>query len=420
MAYFGQLTGNRTSRSQGNRYAIGFARSNKLDDSLILDAPIETPAFVYSIPALLERATRLKRLSNSSSILILYTTKACSLLDVVARLSVELDGLSVSSCFEAQWARESAGPDSLVQYVNPLLKYKEHERILELCDRVTVNSLSQLERFREVISTKSELGIRINPQLSWVDDPRYDPCRNQSKLGVPVKQLRDLTDRDPAALSHVAGLHFHSNCDSGVISEWVRTLHHVESTLGDTMRRFRWINIGGGYTLQDDQAMGSLMSECLRISKTYNLQVVIEPGADLVRPAGFLVATVNDLIECDNTSVAVLDTTVGHWPEVFEYQFEPNVIGERGGAPYTYILAGSSCLAGDVFGIYSFDQPLVVGSRIVFEDAGAYSIVKAHMFNGINLPSIYVLTELGEMVLRKEFTYEDFASRWGVDTHALI
>jgi carboxynorspermidine decarboxylase len=84
------------------------------------------------------------------------------------------------------------------------------------------------------------------------------------------------------------------------------------------------------------------------------------------------------------------------------------------------LLAGCSCLAGDLFGVYSFDEPLDIGSRVVFRNAGAYSIVKANMFNGINLPNIYLLKEKGELVLVKQFTYEDFASRCGVDARAIV
>ena len=76
--------------------------------------------------------------------------------------------------------------------------------------------------------------------------------------------------------------------------------------------------------------------------------------------------------------------------------------------------------AGDLFGEYAFYERLEVGSRVVFPNVGAYSLVKAHMFNGVNLPSIYALTEQNELILIKQFTYEDFASRVGVDSNAIV
>ncbi|GAB5501012.1 MAG: hypothetical protein PsegKO_33230 [Pseudohongiellaceae bacterium] len=100
-------------------------------------------------------------------------------------------------------------------------------------------------------------------------------------------------------------------------------------------------------------------------------------------------------------------------PEVFEYQFQPDILEEDENGEYSYILEGATCLAGDHFGEYSFAEPLEIGSRITFPDMGAYTMVKAHMFNGINLPSIYELTESGDLILQKQYTYEDFKQRCG-------
>ena len=78
-----------------------------------------------------------------------------------------------------------------------------------------------------------------------------------------------------------------------------------------------------------------------------------------------------------------------------------------------------TCLAGDVFGEYAFDEPLEIGSRVIFANVGAYTLVKAHMFNGVNLPSIYAYTTEGKLELKKRFTYEDFKSRCGDTNYAI-
>ena len=152
----------------------------------------------------------------------------------------------------------------------------------------------------------------------------------------------------------------------------------------------------------------------------HGLCVYIEPGAALVRKAGYLVASVIDMFRSGGKTIAVLDTTINHVPEVFEYQFEPDVLGHDDQADHEYLLAGSSCLAGDLMGVYGFHRRLRIGSRVVFSNVGAYAIVKAHMFNGINLPSIYSVTTAGELILRRRFTYEDFVSRFGACRDAAV
>ena len=48
---------------------------------------------------------------------------------------------------------------------------------------------------------------------------------------------------------------------------------------------------------------------------------------------------------------------------------------------------------------------------MVFENVGAYMQVKANMFNGINLPSIYLLDENSNFRLLKEYDYNSFRDR---------
>ena len=99
------------------------------------------------------------------------------------------------------------------------------------------------------------------------------------------------------------------------------------------------------------------------------------------RAAGYFVASVLDLFQSGGATVAVLDTTVNHMPEVFEYGFQPDVVGHDDDAPHEYLLAGCTCLAGDLFGTYRFPEPLGVGDKVVFSNAGSYTLVKAHTFN---------------------------------------
>ena len=79
---------------------------------------------------------------------------------------------------------------------------------------------------------------------------------------------------------------------------------------------------------------------------------------------------------------------------------------------HKYHIVGCSCLSGDLFGEYYFVEPLSIGSHIIFENVGAYMQVKANMFNGINLPSVYLLENNNFKVLRmgkgtsKEISYK--------------
>ncbi len=75
---------------------------------------------------------------------------------------------------------------------------------------------------------------------------------------------------------------------------------------------------------------------------------------------------------------------------------------------HEYIIAGRSCLAGDVFGKYRFSTPLKIGDTIKIADAAGYTMVKKNWFNGLPMPSIVVRRLDGTMELVRKFDYNDF------------
>lgn len=376
---------------------------------------LETPAFIYDESRITEAATRISRVVCAAGCRVLYTLKPFALADGLRLLVGRVAGFATSSVFEAALARDILGTRGTVHLTSPGLRQEDLAGVRRSCDYLSFNSLSQLARLRPQLNGDIHCGLRVNPQLSFVADPRYDPCRVASRLGTPLRDLVQTLAASPDLFQGVDGLHFHSNCDSEDLSQLHRTVLHIHSTAGSELfDRIRWLNMGGGYLFAADQDEDEFCRAVEFVRSSYGLEVFIEPGAAVVRDAGYFVATVVDLFENEGARIAVLDTTVNHMPEVFEYQFEPDVLGHSEDGEFAYTLAGCSCLAGDVFGRYAFDHPLSVGSRVVFANAGAYSLVKAHMFNGINLPTIYARTPSAQFVLKKRYTYEDFTSRCGV------
>ncbi len=375
-------------------------------------AAVETPAFFYDQTQLASAVGRIQRLRSEHSCSVLYSLKPFSFTDALSLMVPHLDGLAASSLFEVLLAREVLGDRGSVHITSPGIKAGEFSAIGEVCDYIAFNSISQWESGRSHMPERVSCGLRVNPQQSWVEDDRYDPCRRHSKLGVPLDRLSAIVDSDPELLADVKGILFHSNCDSTEFGQLLATVHHLQENIGGFLDRLDWINLGGGYLFEEAADIAPLAQAVDLLSSTHELRVFIEPGAGLVRSAGFIVSAVVDLFDNDGMTIAVLDTTVNHMPEVFEYGFEPDVLGHSPEGEHEYLLAGATCLAGDLLGAYRFDEPLEVGSRVVFENAGAYTLSKAHMFNGVNLPTIYALTERGELVLKRRFTYEDFAERW--------
>ena len=204
-----------------------------------------------------------------------------------------------------------------------------------------------------------------------------------------MSNLADLVATDPAVLRGITGLHFHNNCESTDFVNLLTTARHIQNVIPNILHQVDWINIGGGYLFDLASDYTDFFEAVAIFRERFGLEVFMEPGAAVVRRCGTIEATVHDVFSSDDTLIAILDTTVNHMSEVFEFQFEPDVLGHIDGGLHSYTLAGCTCLAGDVFGHYSFDKTLVVGSRIKFVNMGAYTMSKAHRFNGVALPTIY-------------------------------
>ncbi|MCH8281908.1 MAG: hypothetical protein IIC96_14650 [Chloroflexi bacterium] len=377
---------------------------------------ITTPAFVYDEGVLHRLLDQAQTLRKDGRCRVLFAIKSFSFADALRLMAPRLDGFAVSSLYEARLARSVVSPGGSIHITTPGLRDHEVGDIGALCDFVSFNSLNQWDMFRDRMKGGSSCGIRVNPQISFVEDERYDPCRPGSKLGVPLDDLVAEFDRDPARFAGLRGILFHTNCDSSDFGQLLATVEHIHSRAAELLAGVEWVNLGGGYLFDDGQSVGQLDAAVDFLKSRYNLQVFFEPGAALVRSAGYIVSTVLDVFQSGGSAVVVLDTSVNHMPEVFEYDFEPDVVGHDDNAAHEYLLAGCTCLAGDLFGVYRFDRKLSIGDKVVFNNAGAYTLTKAHIFNGIALPSVYALTVQGELAPKSHFTFDQFAARWGIDS----
>ncbi|OHB31692.1 MAG: hypothetical protein A2X79_05675 [Desulfuromonadaceae bacterium GWB2_53_15] len=101
-------------------------------------------------------------------------------------------------------------------------------------------------------------------------------------------------------------------------------------------------------------------------------------------------------------------------PDILEMPYRPEILNgyAAGEKTHTYRLGGASCLAGDVIGDWSFEQPLKAGDRLAFLDMSHYTMVKTTTFNGIQLPHICTFEpETGELTVVRSFGYPDFKQR---------
>ena len=369
-----------------------------------------TPAFIYDESLIAHLGRLLAQARQRSGCRMLYSIKALPFVPVLELLAPWMDGFSVSSLFEARLASTVTGVSRHI--TSPGLRAEEMSEIGQLCDFVAFNSLGQFERLCPLLSERTRAGLRINPQYSFLNDPRFDPCRPHSKLGVPLRQLAAAYAEDDSLRQRLSGLHLHTLFSSRSFNPLRDLVDLLERHLAQVLPRLTWLNLGGGYLFEQEADLDGLCEIASRLRQRYDLSVYFEPGKALIGRAGYLAASVIDVFTSDGKTVAVLDSSVNHAPEIFEYQSRPEPTWHEPEQGFPAILAGCTCLAGDVFGEYRFERPLKLGDRLAFQHIGAYSLIKANRFNGYNLPSIHAWDGASTLRPMKDYRYEDYLVQW--------
>lgn len=370
---------------------------------------LPTPCYVVDEALLKKNLKILKAVQDRTGCKILLAQKAFSMYTAYPLIGEYLAGTTASGLFEARLGREEM-PGREVHVYSPAYKKGDFEELVSIADHIVFNSFAQFERFSPLAEKSGrniESGIRINPEYSEIETDIYNPCFKNSRLGTVLAEF-------PETLPDgISGLHFHTMCEQGA-DVLERTAAAVEEKFGKYLYGLKWLNFGGGHHItREGYDLEKLVAIIDRVQKKYDVQVYLEPGEAVALNAGFLVTEVLDMLK-NGMELAILDTSAAcHMPDVLEMPYRPNVIGAGmpSEKPYTCRLGGPTCLAGDIIGDYSFDEPLKVGDRLVFCDMAIYSMVKNNTFNGMPLPDIILCGEDGVCRTVKSFGYEDFKSR---------
>lgn len=368
---------------------------------------IRTPYFLVDEKLLIHNLEILKKVSEETGCKILLAQKAFSMFYVYPLLRKYLAGTTASGLFEARLGKEEFGGETHV--FSPAYREDEFEELLSYADDFVFNSPAQVKKFgQKARAAGKSIGLRINPECSTQEGHAiYDPCASGSRLGTTLSQF------DESILPVLEGLHFHTLCEQNS-DDLEKTAAVFEEKFGRYLKGMKWLNLGGGHHItRADYDIGRLIKVIRHFQETYGVQVYLEPGEAVVLNAGFLVSEVLETVK-NGIEIAILNASAAcHMPDVLEMPYRPPVkdSGQPGEKKYTYRLAGPTCLAGDVIGDYSFDIPLKVGNKVVFEDMALYTMVKTNTFNGMNLPSIVYRKTDGSLEMVRSFSYEDFKGR---------
>ena len=367
---------------------------------------LPSPAYVCEEELLENNLKLLKRVQDETGVKILLALKGFAMHSTFDLCKKYLKGCCASGLHEALLAKEEFGKE--VHTYSPAFKDEEIDEIISISNHLVFNSFNQLKRYKNKAFKKVSLGVRLNPEYSSVEVDLYNPCAPNSRLGITKANF------DESQLQYLEGFHFHALCEQNV-DALEGALANFEKNFSLYFSQLKWVNFGGGHHItRADYDVEGLINLLKDFKARYpHLEVYMEPGEAIGWQTGYLVATVLDIVN-NGMDLAILDTSAeAHMPDTLAMPYRAMI---RNSAvafekKYTYRLGGNTCLAGDIIGDYSFDEPLKVGDRIILEDMIHYTMVKTTTFNGIKLPSIIIKNKDNSYKVIKNFCYNDYKSR---------
>ncbi len=361
-------------------------------------AMLKTPYYLIDKNRLLHNMQKMAYVREHSGAKTLLALKCFASWSVFDLMREYMDGTTSSSLYEVKLGYEKFGGEThaySVAYADD-----EIEEVLANSDKIIFNSVSQLQRFNEA-SKKHVRGLRVNPGLSTSEFILADPARPHSRLG----------EHDPAkieaVLDQVSGFMLHNNCENASFERFDQILTTIEDKFGHLFHKVEWISLGGGiHFTGEDYPLDKFCARLKQFAETYGVQVYLEPGEAAITNSTTLEVTVLDTL-FNGKHLAIVDSSIeAHMLDLLIYRETAKLAPNSG--EHQYMVCGKSCLAGDIFGEFKFEQPLKIGDRLSFQDAAGYTMVKKNWFNGVKMPSIAVKQLDGRIELVKEFGYGDF------------
>jgi carboxynorspermidine decarboxylase len=371
---------------------------------------IPTPYYIVYEDRLRKNMEKLKSVSEACDLKIIMAFKANALWKTFNVIGEYFRGSTASSLNEMKLSLEYLGND--VHAYCPVYTDESFPDFLDGCSHITFNSLAQFRRFYPLMHAserKVSAGLRVNPHCSVIETDIYNPCVPGSRFGEKPENLRN------GLPEGIEGLHFHALCESDS-HDLEKVLDAFKKSYGHLIPGLKWLNMGGGHLItRKDYDTGHLTSLVKALHDEYpGLEIIIEPGSAFTWQTGDLVTEVLDVVEDAGIRTAIIDASFAcHMPDCLEMPYRPAIAEALpdNAEGISYRLGGNSCLSGDFTGDWKFAEPLRPGNRLTLLDMNHYTTVKTNMFNGIQHPSIWWQPEIGDPILLRNFTYEDYKNR---------
>jgi diaminopimelate decarboxylase len=387
-----------------------------------LGAAAGTPLYVYSASTIVSRYRAIDDAFRSYPHALHYALKANSTL-AIARLIRGLgSGADANSGGEIDVALRAGFIPAQIVFTGVGKTAAELTQAIDLgVKTINAESEGELERI-DVLArerqTRARVALRVNPDIDARSHPHISTGLKANKFGIAVDAVRDICRRARRLDGlEIVGLHTHVGSqitDLDPLRRAAQAVVALSRELRDDGISIDHLDLGGGLGVSyDGSAVPSAddyAAALLPAVKDSGLAIILEPGRNIVAPAGALLSRVVDVKDRPDGKVfVILDAGMTELMRPMLYgafhRIEPV---EASTAPDSLCdIVGPLCESSDTLGKDRRMARPAVGDLMAVLDAGAYGAVMASNYNRRPMPAEVLVDGSTWSVIRRRQTIDD-------------
>ena len=380
-----------------------------------------TPLYVYSAATIVSRYRAIDDAFASYPHAMHYALKANSTL-AIARLIRSLgSGADANSGGEIDVALRAGFIPPQIVFTGVGKTPAELAQAVDLGVRtINAESPGELERIDAIARerhTTARVALRVNPDIDARSHPHISTGKKTNKFGIPIDTVRELCRRMASRKGlEIVGLHAHVG--SQILD--LQPLRHAAEALVALARELRddgvpidHLDVGGGLGISYDGTPAptaeAYAAAMLPIVSPSGLALVLEPGRNIVGPAGALLTRVIEVKEQSGKTFVILDAGMTELLRPMLYgafhRIEP--VRPSAAPEISCDVVGPLCESSDTLGVDRRLPRPEPGDLMAVLDAGAYGSVMVSNYNRRTAPAEVLVTGGMWSVIRRRQTIDD-------------
>lgn len=381
-----------------------------------------TPLYVYSAATIAARYRAIDDAFRSYPHALHYALKANSTLAIARLLRGLGAGADANSGGEIDVALRAGFIPEQIVFTGVGKTPAELAQAIDLAVKtINAESEGELERIDALArerGTRARVALRVNPDIDARSHPHISTGLKTNKFGIALDAVKELGHRFSKTEGiEIVGLHIHvgsqiTNLDP--LRSAARAIVALAREMRDDGIAIDHLDLGGGLGVSyDGTAVPSAedyAAALIPIVKESGLAIVLEPGRNIVAPAGALLARVVDVKNRPDGKVFVIvDAGMTELIRPMLYgafhRIEPVELTD--GDEITADIVGPLCETSDTLGKERRLPRPRPGDLFVVLDAGAYGAVMASNYNRRTMPAEVLVDGAKWSVIRRRQTIDD-------------